>query len=299
MSCATFLLAFRRFAARRSLPQKLISDNGSAFVAAAGGIKKLLDIHSVRKYMLEKNVEWVFIPKAAPWHGGFWERLVGLTKQVLKRVLVRAYISMSELITLVAEIEMVINNRPLTYLSDDLTDPEPLTPSHLLHGRVMSNLPHQSDTDAISDPEYGVSINTQNLQKRAQRVMELFEHFRSRWTNEYVIALRERHLSMRNNGRTSEIRSGDVVLVHDDQKRRINWKLAIVTKLNYGNDGAVRSAEIRMGTTNTSRPINKLFPLEINTDMNFKEPGSVIASDPRPVRNAARKARAKIVECLK
>ncbi|XP_074661993.1 uncharacterized protein LOC141914638 [Tubulanus polymorphus] len=299
MSCATFLLAFRRFAARRSLPQKLISDNGSAFVAAAGEIKKLLDIHSVRKYMLEKNVEWVFIPKAAPWHGGFWERLVGLTKQVLKRVLVRAYISMSELITLVAEIEMVINNRPLTYLSDDVTDPEPLTPSHLLHGRVMSNLPHLSDTDAISDPEYGVSINTQNLQKRAQRVMELFEHFRSRWTNEYVIALRERHLSMRNNGRTSEIRSGDVVLVHDDQKRRINWKLAIVTKLNYGNDGAVRSAEIRMGTTNTSRPINKLFPLEINTDMDFKEPGPVIASDPRPVRNAARKARAKIVECLK
>ena len=37
--------------------------------------------------------------------------------------------------TLVVEIEAVLNDRPLTYLSADIDDPEPLTPSHLLYGR--------------------------------------------------------------------------------------------------------------------------------------------------------------------
>ena len=33
------------------------------------------------------------------------------------------------------EIEAVLNDRPLTYLCADVTDPEPPTPSHLLYGR--------------------------------------------------------------------------------------------------------------------------------------------------------------------
>ena len=44
--------------------------------------------------------------------------------------------------TLVVEIEAVLNDRPLTYLSADIDDPEPLTPSHLLYGRRITALPH-------------------------------------------------------------------------------------------------------------------------------------------------------------
>lgn len=47
---------------------------------------------------------------------------------------------MDELLTALAEIEAVINSRPLSYLSSEGVE-EPLTPSHLLVGRRILNLP--------------------------------------------------------------------------------------------------------------------------------------------------------------
>jgi len=63
-----------------------------------------------------------------------WERLIGLTKMALKKVLGRAFVTPTVLQTLIVEIEAVLNNRPLTYVLSDLNDPEPLTPSHMLCG---------------------------------------------------------------------------------------------------------------------------------------------------------------------
>ena len=39
------------------------------------------------------------------------------------------------------------------------------------------------------------------------------------------------------------IKVGDVVLIHDDGPR-INWRLAVVTKLLIGGDSPTRAAEI-------------------------------------------------------
>ena len=38
--------------------------------------------------------------------------------------------SICSLETVVVEIEAMLNDRPLSYVSPDLSDPEPLTPSH-------------------------------------------------------------------------------------------------------------------------------------------------------------------------
>ena len=43
------------------------------------------------------------------------------------------------MITILAEIELILNNRPLTYIFDELTK-EPLTPNHLLYGRKLNEL---------------------------------------------------------------------------------------------------------------------------------------------------------------
>ncbi|VDI32061.1 Hypothetical predicted protein, partial [Mytilus galloprovincialis] len=63
------------------------------------------------------------------------ERLIGLTKNCIKKVLGRALVTFRVLETIVIEIEAILNDRPLTHVSTDLTDDEPLTPSHLLYGR--------------------------------------------------------------------------------------------------------------------------------------------------------------------
>ena len=58
--------------------------------------------------------------------------------------------TLQQLETIVIEIEV---DRPLTYVSPDLSDPEPLTPSHLLFGRRIRQVPHPlNDPEELEDP---------------------------------------------------------------------------------------------------------------------------------------------------
>ena len=75
------------------------------------------------------------MPKRAPWYGGWWERLIALTKNCIKKTLRRAFINLELLKTIVTEVESVLNDRLLPYVSTDPLDSDPLTPSHLLYGR--------------------------------------------------------------------------------------------------------------------------------------------------------------------
>ena len=61
----------------------------------------------------------------------------------------------------------------------------------------------------------------------------------------------------------AQCKKGDVVIVHDE-KSRLYWRLAVVEDLIEGNDGLVRAAHIRMGKLKTTRPIIKLYPLEVS-----------------------------------
>jgi len=150
LSVETFLLAFKRFTGRRSLPQIVVSDNASTYLAAADELRHLLQSQKI----WEGKVQ--FIPKHAPWYSGWWEHLNGLTKMSLKKVLGRSKISLTVLQTLVVEVEAVLNDRPLTHVSSDLNDTEPLTPAHLLHGHRIMSLPHEYvEEQDLNDPTYG------------------------------------------------------------------------------------------------------------------------------------------------
>ena len=59
-----------------------------------------------------------------------------------------------------------------------------------------------------------------------------------------------------------KVKVGDVVLIHDDTPR-IQWKLAIIEEINKGEDGLIRSANVKTSTGKTNWPITKLYPLEV------------------------------------
>ena len=118
----------------------MISDNGKAFKAAAKTIQAVLGHNDVKSYFSVLGVKWVFnIPKA-PWWGGIFERMVRSTKRCLRKIVGQAKLSYDELLTALTEVEMVLNSRPLMYVSADDFE-EPLTPSHLLIGRRVMSLP--------------------------------------------------------------------------------------------------------------------------------------------------------------
>ena len=120
---------------------------------------------------------WQFIPKRALWYGGYWEQLVGLTKQALEKTLGRSFVTLPILETIVVEVEATLNDRPLMYVSANVTDVEPLTPAHLLYGRRMTSLPYSNIEDP-EDPNYVVS--DVQIRKRLTNHVRLLQHFQNR-----------------------------------------------------------------------------------------------------------------------
>ena len=92
----------------------------------------------------------------------------------------------------------------------------------------------------------------------------ILERFWKRWRHEYLTSLREFHTTTGTNGQSIE--TGDVVLAYDEGPRS-SWKLALIEDLIRGGDGLVRAAHIRTSTGHTNRPVSKLYPLEVITNL--------------------------------
>ncbi|XP_071043021.1 uncharacterized protein [Parasteatoda tepidariorum] len=97
---------------------------------AAGLFHDKLD--GVAKNSAVNKINWKFIPPSAPWWGGFWERLIGILKRILRKVLGRTSLNFEQLNTVLCDCKSIINGRPLTYASEDISDLVPLTPSMFL-----------------------------------------------------------------------------------------------------------------------------------------------------------------------
>ena len=91
MAAEHFLEAFRRFIARRGKPNKIIFDNATNFIAAKNAIdiawNDIARDREVYSCLSENRAEWEFIIELSIWIGGFYERLLGIKKPALKRLL--------------------------------------------------------------------------------------------------------------------------------------------------------------------------------------------------------------------
>ena len=200
--------------------------------------------------------------------------MVGLTKQAIKRTLERAFVTLQQLETIITEIEAMLNNRPLTYVSPDLSDPEPLTPSHLLFGRRIRQVPHVlNKPEELEDPTY---VNDNVMREKVNKHSMVIEKFWNCWKTEYLTSLREFNKISGHNKEV--IKVGDVVIVHDKQPR-MQWKLALVEGLIRGGDNLVCAAHIQIGNYKTTHPIVKLYPLEVCS------PGGITPKEPNVAAN--------------
>ncbi|GFW08224.1 integrase catalytic domain-containing protein [Trichonephila clavipes] len=86
LSSDAFLLALRRFIARRRRPRIIYCDNGTNFRGAFNDLAKL-DWHKISRETSTQKIVWKFIPPTAAWWGGWWERLVRIIKELLRHSL--------------------------------------------------------------------------------------------------------------------------------------------------------------------------------------------------------------------
>eukprot|EP00794_Sanderia_malayensis_P019296 gene19296-biopygen16176 len=281
--------------ARRGTPTLIVSDNAKTFKSTAALLKKLWEDQRIAEYLELKQITWKFNLERSPWWGGQFERMVGLVKRCLRKVLGNAKLSFDELQTVLVEIESTLNSRPLTYQYDELGE-QVLTPSHLIFGRRLATLSEQYEISMNPDDEQN------SLSRRFDYLTGKLTHFWNRWKREYLAGLRERHRS--GGQKEVQIRQGDVVLIEEDNAKRGKWKVGVIEDLIKGKDGVTTGAKVRKVNKGKyevlSRPVQKLYLLEsavadgeVKDKENERSDVGKGLGEGRPTRAAARDSRWK------
>ena len=172
----------------------------------------------------------------------FFERMMRSVKRCARKVLGNAKLTFDELSTVLSEIECTLNSRPLMYVHDE-PEEQILTPSQLLTGHRLSDLPDNVEFQSIFDTVEHCNDNNDKLTNRFLYLTRKLTNFWNRWRKEYIVGLREVH-KIKNREPTT-IAKGDLVLIYEDNVKRGLWKVGMVEGLITGSDGYVRGAKVR------------------------------------------------------
>lgn len=258
LDTSSFLMALRRFVARRGKPTIIWSDNGKNLVGGERELRQAIaewNQEQICDALSQKCIQWRFNPPTASHMGGVWERLVASVKKALRVVLGNQTVHDDVLHTTVLEVEFQVNSRPLTYVSGHSGDPEALTPNHFLLGVVPNG--------AVLPP--GVYGEDEKMsQNRWKQSQALASQAWQRWLKEYVPMLMARKKWQKE---TRNVAVGDVVLLVSEGAPRGYWPLGIVEEVFKSADGVVRSALVRTAAGTYKRPCTKICVLEGETRM--------------------------------
>ncbi|XP_026462792.1 uncharacterized protein LOC113365449 [Ctenocephalides felis] len=256
-----FLATLRRFIARRGKPTNIYSDNGTNFVGASSEIKRLANflrktnLSNVMKSLSDDGINWHFIPAKSPHFGGIWEAGIKSCKSHLKRILGNACLTFEDFYTILAQIEAILNSRPISPLSSDPNDLNPLTPGHFLIGKSLTSIP---DPNVLDIPE--------NRLGRYQHLQRLAQHFWKRWHKEYISELQSR---TKRTGRANQsLKVGTMVLLREDNVPPLNWQLGRIIEVHPGLDKEVRVVTVKVQNNVFKRAATKVCALPIDNEHN-------------------------------
>ena len=253
----SFIHALRRFIARRGPITQIRCDNGTNLVGSERELHKALiemNDDKITQMLRKQSITWIFNPPCASHMGGIWERQIRTVRKVLASLSLDFgdKLDLESFQTLMCEIEAIINSRPLTTISSDPQDDNPLTPNHILTMKSSVVLPPPGNfqhADIYS-------------RKRWRRVQHIANVFWTRWKKEYLLTLQERQKwskSRRN------LQIGDDVLMKDEFTTRNLWPLARIRKTEPDSKGYVRSVILKTSSSEYRRPVDRvvlLLPME-------------------------------------
>lgn len=81
----SFIRCLKRFTARRGVPERIISDNGTTFKAASKTLVEVLKHPKVQRQFGNMQIKWTFNIERAPWWGGFFECMIQSMKVCLRK----------------------------------------------------------------------------------------------------------------------------------------------------------------------------------------------------------------------
>ncbi|KAI5614831.1 hypothetical protein C0J50_10985, partial [Silurus asotus] len=243
-----FLLALRRFIARRGRPKEIRSDCGTNFHGAERELREAFSSMEpeLQNRLADYQISFRFNPPGAPHFGGVWEREVRSVKSALQVAVGGQAVAEDFLSTVLVEVEGILNSKPLGYASTDVADIDPVTPNLLLMGRRDASLPQV----AYAPGQMG--------RRRWRHCQNIVEQFWISFTRNYLPTLQTRqkwHKALPN------LEVDSVVLIVDPQLPRAQWPIGKIQKTLPSSDGRVRTAEVVIDGKVYLRPVARLIQL--------------------------------------
>lgn len=257
LSTDGFIHVFRQFGCRRGFPLEIYCDNGTNFVGAERELRNSLrnwNQDEIVKYCTMRNTKWFFNPPSAPHMGGVWERQIRAVKISLREVLKERYPQEYVLKTLFAEIENIINSRPLTHVPLNSEDEDPITPNHFLIGPLFLASPCTKSCDS--------DLFLLNKWKAAQKLTDLFW---KKWVQQYLPTLLNRNKW--NQSITTPLKIGDIVVIVDSNEPRNSWPKGKIVATYPAKDGKIRIVDIQTKSGIYRRPVSKLCKMDVAKEM--------------------------------
>ena len=282
MGTKSFVMSFQRFTHKFGVCKYFYSDNARSFIQGGDVLAHSLASNEFQEFMQVSGIKHRRIPLYSPWFGAYWERMIRVVKDCIYRVMGRHVPNYFEFITFLGDVENVVNNRPLTYVTS-AQDVLPLTPNSFLKPQNKLDLVVRTDNDP-EDPVWEVSERTarDRLIASFQDLGKRLEHFRERWYKEYLVSLREFSRDLYASEWVDRVRVGDVVLIESPTKPRPFWQMGRVLRLisSTTGDGRVRSVLLKTPGGQNYYPIKILHPLELSVTHS----GNGIESGEAPLR---------------
>lgn len=180
-----FIVALRRFVARRGKPELIECDNALNFQGAKRELEELAHLFRSQQHKDQvtrscsgDGITFKFIPPRSPNFGGLWEAAVKSLKTHLRRTVGNVTLYQDEFWTILIQIESCLNSRPLTQLTSDPNDLEVLTPGHFLV--------HRSLTSILEPSLAGMPVNRLD---RYQLTQEYVRRIWCQWQSKYLSRL--------------------------------------------------------------------------------------------------------------
>ena len=260
LSAETFHQALQAMAWTRGAPRALMSDNATCFTKADKILQDLHKDRQIQENLAIKGITWDFTPVKAAWFGAIYERLIGVIKKELIKLIGQALLTYHELRMCLAQVQGVINNRPLIQVGSD----QVISPMNILTGRSDNNedILNVIDTKDIINSATELRKDLPKLyQETSQRLCKFWKVFQ----DQYLNSIRFTSEPEQKHGTSLYPKVGDLVIIHSHDPR-LKWRKAIILENIPSEDGKIRRCKVKTSTGQTIRAVKHLYPLEINVE---------------------------------
>ena len=209
LEASAFVQGFACFCNRRNVrPTDVYSDNGGNFVAAEKELREGLKNLKSKQFHhsnLKQGTTWHFNPPRCSDQGGFYEAFFRLVRKLMRSIVGKATLDEYDLLTLVTEVERILNDRPITALPSNPDDLSAITPSMIISGSIGDSI--------LLD----VFMKNDEYRRSWRKTQYLSDKFWESWISQYLPMLQPRRKWF---NVSPNIKPGDLVLVIDESTKR-------------------------------------------------------------------------------